>query len=119
MDVGGADVIVIEKQTRTRIVAGEEESIEKSAETWDWRRAGRARPRLRSPRRNETEPEPARFRPPSPGTLALPEARTSTGQQNTAPPGRSAALSLMLAPLALVALVLRVIHPRKTPVRRN
>ena len=108
----GADFVVVEKQTRTRIVAEEVESIEDSAETWGGATPGALAPSaLAAAERTKLE---AALRPPSSETLALPEVRT-------APVHRTLAarvfrlLPLILASLALAALVYALVIRGKRP----
>ncbi len=102
VEVGGADVIVVEKQARTRSVAEEEESIEESAETGSGT-ASEAPVPSALVAAEETEPEPSRFRRPSPGTLAVPEAETGAVNGNRAAGALRRSL-LILVPLTLAAL---------------
>jgi len=102
VEVGGADVLVVEGQTRTRIAA-EEESREGSAET-----GGAAASQTQAPSAlaaaAEAAPEPAGLRRPAPAAPALPEDKTRA--VNRKPAGRALRRSLLiLAPLALAVLV--------------
>ncbi|MBA2646000.1 MAG: winged helix-turn-helix domain-containing protein [Pyrinomonadaceae bacterium] len=103
VEVGGADVTVVEKQTRTRIVAEEEELIEESAETGSGT-ASEAQAPSALVVAEETETEPARFRLTSPGTLTIPEAETRAVNRIRAANALRRTL-LILVPLALAALV--------------
>jgi DNA-binding winged helix-turn-helix (wHTH) protein len=115
---GGADVLVVEKQARTRIAAEDEESGEGPAET-----GGDAAPEAGGPfalaAAEGTKLEPARLRRPSPGTPAIPEAKT--GAVNRTRAARALRLSLViLAPVALAALVyalfIREQRPQPHPI---